>query len=123
MDTSCTGIKYIAIMKRKCWYLIDFFRKMSSYYLEFLYRFLGTPFFHSMVARAQASTSDVSVLLDPEILLLPEFITILNHVVRLDYDWLLIASSRNASDFPFHLDTDAKHWLSDKDKQIRIKKV
>uniref|UniRef100_A0A164TB74 Nucleotide-diphospho-sugar transferase domain-containing protein n=2 Tax=Daucus carota subsp. sativus TaxID=79200 RepID=A0A164TB74_DAUCS len=86
------------------------------------FTFLGTPFFHSMVARAQASTSDVSVLLDPEILLLPEFITILNHVVRLDYDWLLIASSRNASDFPFHLDTDAKHWLSDKDKQIRIKK-
>lgn len=88
-----------------------------------LYRFLGTPFFHSMVARAQASTSDISILLDPEIILLPEFITILNHVVKLDHDWLLIASSRNASDFPFHLDTDGKHWLSYEGKQIRIGKV
>ncbi|KAK1364070.1 Beta-arabinofuranosyltransferase RAY1 [Heracleum sosnowskyi] len=87
------------------------------------FTFLGTPFFHSMVARAQASTSDISILLDPKIILLPEFIAILDHVVKLDHDWLLIASSRNASDFPFRLDTDGKHWLSYEGKQIKMEKL
>ncbi|KAL8121276.1 beta-arabinofuranosyltransferase RAY1 [Apium graveolens] len=87
------------------------------------FTFLGTPFFHSVVARAQASTSDISILLDPEIILLPEFITILNHVVKLDHDWLLMASPRNASELPFHLDTDGKQWLSYEGKQIRTGKL
>lgn len=75
------------------------------------FTFLGTPFFHSMVARAQASKSDISVLMDSETVLLPDFFSTLSYVHKLDHDWLLIASSRNINEFPFQLDVDGKHWL------------
>ncbi|KAL3501134.1 hypothetical protein ACH5RR_035583 [Cinchona calisaya] len=77
------------------------------------FTFLGTPFFHSMVARSQASTSDISVLIDPEILLFPDFISTLRYAHKLDHDWLLIASSQNMSNFPFRWDADGKYWVAD----------
>ncbi|CAI9265043.1 unnamed protein product [Lactuca saligna] len=87
------------------------------------FTFLGTPFFHSMVARAQASTSDISVLMDSETILLPDFFSTLSYVHKLDHDWLFIASSRNVSDFPFHLDVDGKHWLGDNNKMVKMEKL
>ncbi|GJT47501.1 beta-arabinofuranosyltransferase RAY1 isoform X1 [Tanacetum coccineum] len=86
------------------------------------FTFLGTPFFHSMVARAQASNSDISVLMDSETILLPDFISTLSYVHKLDHDWLLVASSRNVSHFPFHLDVDGKRWLGDNGERIKMKK-
>ncbi|KAJ9554470.1 hypothetical protein OSB04_018515 [Centaurea solstitialis] len=86
------------------------------------FTFLGTPFFHSMVARAQASDSDISVLMDSETILLPDFISTLSYVHRLDHDWLLIASPKNISEFPFQLDVDGKHWLGDNGKTIKMNK-
>ena len=66
---------------------------------------MGTPFFHSMVARAQASASDISVLIDPEDALLPDFITILSHALKkLQHNWLLVASPWKVPYFPFDLD-------------------
>ncbi|KAK3223418.1 hypothetical protein Dsin_010443, partial [Dipteronia sinensis] len=73
-------------------------------------RFLGTPFFHSMVARAQAFTSDISVLIDLETILLTDFISTLNYAYKVDHDWLLVASSRNVSSLPFYLSDDGKNW-------------
>lgn len=87
------------------------------------FRFLGTPFFHSMVARAQTSSSDISVLMDLETILLPDFFSTLSYVYKLDHDWLLIASSRNVSGFPFQLDVDGKHWLGNNGERIKPKKV
>ncbi|KAA8529630.1 hypothetical protein F0562_034270 [Nyssa sinensis] len=87
------------------------------------FTFLNTPFFHSMVARIQASTSDISVLIDPETILLPDFIPTLNHAYKLDHEWLLVASSRHVSDFPFNLDADGKHWLAEDGKRIRTQKL
>lgn len=89
----------------------------------YMFRFLGTPFFHSMVARAQASNSDISVLMDSETILLPDFFSTLSYVHKLDHDWLLIASSRNVSDFPFQLDVEGKKWLGDNGERIKMKKV
>ncbi|XP_024989473.1 beta-arabinofuranosyltransferase RAY1 isoform X2 [Cynara cardunculus var. scolymus] len=86
------------------------------------FTFLGTPFFHSMVARAQTSDSDISVLMDSETILLPDFFSTLSYVHRLDHDWLVIASPKNVSEFPFQLDIDGKHWLGNNGKRIKTKK-
>ncbi|KAI7742638.1 hypothetical protein M8C21_029596 [Ambrosia artemisiifolia] len=75
-----------------------------------------------MVARAQASNSDISVLMDSETILLPDFISTLNYVHKLDHDWLLIASSRNISDFTFQLDVYGQHWIGDNGQRIKIEK-
>lgn len=88
-----------------------------------LCRFLGTPYFHSMVARSLASLSDISVIIDPETILLPDFISALSYAHKLDHDWLLVSSSRHVSYFPFHLDKDGKHWLGEDGKQIKTRKV
>ncbi|KAK2981093.1 hypothetical protein RJ640_012048 [Escallonia rubra] len=58
-----------------------------------------------------ASTSDISVLVDGEVILLPDLISTLDHVDKLDHNWLLIASTQNVSNFPFQLDANGKHWL------------
>ncbi|TXG56237.1 hypothetical protein EZV62_017550 [Acer yangbiense] len=63
-----------------------------------------------MVARAQAFTSDISVLIDPETIVLPDFVSTLNYSYKVDHDWLLVASSRNVSNFPFYLSDDGKNW-------------
>ncbi|PQQ02732.1 beta-arabinofuranosyltransferase RAY1 [Prunus yedoensis var. nudiflora] len=80
------------------------------------FTFLGTPFFHSMMARSRSFSSDISVLVDPETILLPDFISTMNYAYKLDHDWLLVASSRNVSDFPFYLDEDGKHWQRENGK-------
>ncbi|XP_071713923.1 beta-arabinofuranosyltransferase RAY1 isoform X2 [Rutidosis leptorrhynchoides] len=86
------------------------------------FTFLGTPFFHSMVARAQISSSNISVLMDSETILLPDFISTLSYVNKLDHDWLLVASSRNISAFPCLLDVCGKHWLGDNGERIKLEK-
>ncbi|XP_076943440.1 beta-arabinofuranosyltransferase RAY1-like [Bidens hawaiensis] len=87
------------------------------------YTFLGTPFFHSMVARAQASDSDISVLMDSETILFPDFISTLSFVHKLDHDWILFVSSRNISDFSFQLDAYGQHWIGDNSQRIKTEKL
>ncbi|GMP82655.1 hypothetical protein CsSME_00036869 [Camellia sinensis var. sinensis] len=76
-----------------------------------------------MVARSLASKSDISVVIDPETILLPDFVSTLNYAHKLDHDWLLVVSSRNLSYFPFHLDEDGKHWLGEDGTWIRTKQL
>ncbi|KAL6186461.1 hypothetical protein ACLB2K_042581 [Fragaria x ananassa] len=83
------------------------------------FTFLGTPFFHSMMARTWSFSPDISVLVDPETIVLPDFIFTLNYAYNLDDDWLLVASSQNVSYFPFYLDEDGKHWQRKDGKSIR----
>ncbi|KAI3454869.1 hypothetical protein Pfo_011532 [Paulownia fortunei] len=87
------------------------------------FTFLGTPFFHSMVARSLASSSDVSALIDPDTILLSNFLSTLKYAHKLDEDWLLVASSRNVSNFPYRLDSDGKSWLADDGKHVGIQKL
>lgn len=86
-------------------------------------RFLGTPFFHSMMARAWAFTSDIYVLIDPDTILLPDFIFMLNRAYKINRDWLLVASSHNVSRFPFHLSDDGKQWLTKDGRRVRTHEV
>ncbi|KAM3358513.1 beta-arabinofuranosyltransferase RAY1 isoform X2 [Capsicum galapagoense] len=87
------------------------------------FTFLGTPFFHSMVARSKASSSDVSVVIDPNTILLSDFIKTIRHAHRLDHDWLLFSSSKSVPHFPFHLDADGKHWLQDDGNRVKTQKL
>ncbi|XP_039062047.1 beta-arabinofuranosyltransferase RAY1-like [Hibiscus syriacus] len=75
-----------------------------------------------MVAKSRAFKSDIYIFMDTESVLLPDFISALNYAHKLDNDWLLFASSRNVSNFPFYLDNDGKHWLKD-GKRIRIQEL
>ncbi|GAV91139.1 Nucleotid_trans domain-containing protein [Cephalotus follicularis] len=87
------------------------------------FTFLGTPFFHSMVARSCAFATDISVFVDSETILLPDFIPTMNYAHKLNHDWLLVASPRNVSYFPFNLDDAGKHWVREDGKRLRIKEL
>lgn len=76
-----------------------------------------------MVARAQSFKSDISVLIDPETILLPDFISTLNYAYEAENDWLLVASSRNVSYFPFSLSNDGKYWLRKDGKMVTTQEV
>ncbi|XP_068654949.1 beta-arabinofuranosyltransferase RAY1 [Aristolochia californica] len=87
------------------------------------FTFLGTPFFHSMVARSRACDSNISILIHPETILFSDFLSTLKYAHNLTYDWLLIAKSQNISHFPFHLDDSGKHWLHEDGRKIKTKKL
>ncbi|XP_021746739.1 beta-arabinofuranosyltransferase RAY1-like [Chenopodium quinoa] len=87
------------------------------------FSFLNVPFFHSMVARAEASSSDISVLIHPETILLQDFLSTVNHVYELDHDWFLIASSKRSYFFPFSLDNVGRQWLREDGIPISLQKL
>lgn len=76
-----------------------------------------------MLARSRASVADIYVMIDPETILLPDLISTLSYAHKLDRDWLLFASSRNISYFPFQLDEAGKHWVGEDGKGMRSHKV
>jgi hypothetical protein len=51
-----------------------------------------------MIAKSRSFPSDIFVIVDPETVILSGFISTLNHVYELDYDWLLVASPQNVSE-------------------------
>ncbi|CAL4902290.1 unnamed protein product [Urochloa decumbens] len=86
--------------------------------------FTGTPFFHSMVARAQAaSDSDICVLADAEIILLPEIVNALAHFSKVDRHWFLVAMSRNITEFHYKLADNGSQWLQTDGKKVSFKKL
>lgn len=85
---------------------------------------MGTPFFHSIVARAQAAPdSDICVLVDAEIILLPEIFDALAHFSKVDRDWFLVAMSRNITEFHYQLADNGSHWVRADGKNVSFKKV
>ncbi|KAF0925234.1 hypothetical protein E2562_015643 [Oryza meyeriana var. granulata] len=87
------------------------------------FRFTGTPFFHSIVARAQAADSDICVLADAEIVLLPETVTLLKHFSKSDLDWFVFSVSRNISAFPYHLADNEKQWVDADISEVSFNKL
>ncbi|KAJ1263630.1 hypothetical protein BS78_09G200400 [Paspalum vaginatum] len=87
------------------------------------FRFTGTPFFHSMVARAQAAAeSDICVLVDAEIILLPEIVSVLAYFSKVDRDWFFVAMARNITDFHYKLADNGSHWVQADGKEVSFKK-
>ncbi|AQK87569.1 beta-arabinofuranosyltransferase RAY1 isoform X1 [Zea mays] len=83
------------------------------------FAFTGTPFFHSMVARAQAAAdTDVCVLVDAEIVLLPEIVNALDRFSKVDGDWFLVSLSRNVTDPRYQLADSGSHWVQADGKEV-----
>ncbi|KAK4779645.1 hypothetical protein SAY87_015751 [Trapa incisa] len=87
------------------------------------FTFLGTPFFHSMMVRTRLFKSDISVFVDPETILLADFISSLSFLHRLHRDWLFVASPRKVSHMPFHLNDDGTQWQRENGKRVRTKEL
>ncbi|KAJ7943699.1 Nucleotide-diphospho-sugar transferase [Quillaja saponaria] len=87
------------------------------------FTFLGTPFFHSVVAKSRSYNSDITVLVDPQTIILSGLICTLNYAYELDQDWLLLASPRNVSYFPLHMDESGKHWQIDNTEWMDIQEL
>nr|CAD1834424.1 unnamed protein product [Ananas comosus var. bracteatus] len=75
-----------------------------------------------MVARSQATNSDISILIDPETILLPDIFTTLTYIHKLNLDWFLFSTSRNISYFPYQL-VDNGIWVQEDGKKIESKKL
>lgn len=72
---------------------------------------MGNPMFHSMVGRAQASVSDIIVLIDPNLVLLNDFTAAITKVRAADSNWLLVAKPVRTTLFPFDLQGPSEFWL------------
>ncbi|CAK9268098.1 unnamed protein product [Sphagnum jensenii] len=75
------------------------------------FTFMGTAMFHSMVARARASDSEIVVLLDPILVLLQDFSLTVNKMRTTSGNWLLVASPISTSIFPFDLQGPSELWV------------
>ncbi|XP_010427846.1 PREDICTED: beta-arabinofuranosyltransferase RAY1-like isoform X2 [Camelina sativa] len=73
-----------------------------------------------MLARSEAYQSDIAVLMDPETVLLPDFISALSFAHQLDRDWLLLSSSVSIPSFPFNWDNTGHFWRQGNGKRVRF---
>ncbi|XP_066364530.1 beta-arabinofuranosyltransferase RAY1-like [Miscanthus floridulus] len=77
-----------------------------------------------MVARAQAAAdTDICVLVDAEIVLLPEIVDALARFSKVDADWFLVSLSRNVTDFHYQLADNGSHWVQADGKEVSFKKL
>jgi hypothetical protein len=72
---------------------------------------MGNPMFHSMVGRAQASNSEIIVLIDPNLVLLKDFTAAITKVRSAGKNWLLVVKPIPTSMFPFDLQGPSELWL------------
>lgn len=84
---------------------------------------MGIPFFHSMVARAQAFHFGISVLIDAETILLPDFLGILYYIQTLNHDWFLVAKPHCVSRLLFQSVGTGKHLSQEIGKFMEADKV
>lgn len=65
------------------------------------YSFTGVPLFHSMVARADAVDTNVTVLVQPTVMLLQDFMPSLRKLAGTFTDWALVSQCLEISELPF----------------------
>lgn len=92
---------HVSLIQPSCFIILTQGGLICSYIFIVFTRFLGTPFFHSMLARSLSSSSDISVLIDPDTILMADLFSTLRYAHKLDQDWLLVAST-----FPFSLQSN-----------------
>ena len=72
---------------------------------------MGNPMFHSMVGRAQASSSEIIVLIDPNLVLLNDFTAAITKVRAVEKNWLLVVKPIRTTVFPFDLQGSSELWM------------
>ncbi|KAI5077958.1 hypothetical protein GOP47_0007782 [Adiantum capillus-veneris] len=76
------------------------------------FTFSGAPLFNSIMARASSSTSEISVLIDPQFLLMKDFLDTLEHAHSLQHSWLLVAGAKSLQALPFTVDILNDRWVN-----------
>ncbi|KAK6922281.1 hypothetical protein RJ641_012788, partial [Dillenia turbinata] len=89
---------------------------------QFVLAFLLNLALISRKQRAQASESNVSILIDPGSILLPDFLSILIYAYELNRVWLPFTSLRNISHSSYRLDESGEQWRKEDGKRISVKK-
>ncbi|KAJ4787801.1 Nucleotide-diphospho-sugar transferase family protein [Rhynchospora pubera] len=87
------------------------------------FTFLGTPFFHSMVARAQSTASDISMLIDSETVLFPEIFNAITSIQKLDKDWFVFSFTPNILNFAYQLAGSGHSWFGQDGRMIESNKL
>lgn len=64
-----------------------------------------------MIGRAQASSSEIIVLIDPNLVLLKDFTAAITKVRAAEKNWLLVVKPMRTSMFPFDLQGPSELWL------------
>ena len=72
--------------------------------------FYGVPLFHSMVARAQAATTPLSLLINGDIILLSDIMPAIRRVSQNFDSWLLTAARWDVKDPAFPFSFEPKAW-------------
>ncbi|MCO5591379.1 hypothetical protein L7F22_045362 [Adiantum nelumboides] len=83
------------------------------------FTFSGAPLFNSIMARACSSTSEISVLIDPQVLLMKDFLDTLEHAHSLQHSWLLVAIAKSIEVFPFTIDILNDRWVNEDNQTVQ----
>ncbi|MCO5566619.1 hypothetical protein L7F22_020296 [Adiantum nelumboides] len=83
------------------------------------FTFSGAPLFNSIMARACSSTSEISVLIDPQFLLIENFLDTLEHAHSLQHSWLLVAIAKSIEVFPFTIDIFNDRWVNEDNQTVQ----
>lgn len=81
------------------------------------FTFSGAPLFNSIMARAFSSISDISVVVDPQFVLMQDFMDTLEHVHSLQHSWLLVAIAKSLRILPYRL-VDGR-WVDEDNQAIQ----
>jgi hypothetical protein len=76
-----------------------------------------------MMERMRSSASEISVLIDPQFILIQDFIETLQHAHTLQSSWLLVATAKIVHEFPFELDMPGSFWTSKGGEAVEDKLV
>lgn len=87
------------------------------------FTFSGAPLFNSIMASARSSSSDISVLIDPQFVLLQGFIDTLEHAHSLQHNWVLVAIAKSLHAFPFELNSPEGLWVDEDSHPIGDEQV
>ena len=75
------------------------------------------------MARMQSSISDIAVLLDPQFILVQDFLETLQHAHTFQHSWLLVAMAKSLPEFPFQLNSVSNFWISEENQHVDDKLV
>lgn len=63
------------------------------------------------------------VFINPQTIVLHDFVSAINYAHKLDHDWLLYASSPTVAHFPFTLDEDGRFWVKQDGQMVGTREV
>lgn len=82
------------------------------------YNFLGTPMFHSLIARARAAETKYSLFINADIILLTDFLSALRKVADRFPNFILTAMRWDVDSMPFYFHETTHKLLSENGREV-----